>query len=63
MTASSTIAAALYTCAFSAPVDAASAPADAKTKPHHATSGKGFVNPWDSWGTVGGLEIARTMIS
>ncbi|KIM97398.1 hypothetical protein OIDMADRAFT_20550 [Oidiodendron maius Zn] len=57
-----TLAATLYTYTLSAPATGA-APEVAERKAHHNKSGKGFVNPWDSWKHRSGGQIVWAMIS
>jgi len=42
-------AALLYSCTFSPPSLLGAVPEDSKGKEHHLKTGKGFVNPWDSY--------------
>jgi N-acyl-phosphatidylethanolamine-hydrolysing phospholipase D len=46
---SSATAAVAYAATVSMTPNPSAAPEDAKEKRHHATNGKGFTNPWDSW--------------
>ena len=57
-----TLAAALYAGTLSAPATLGAAPEDAERKAHHNKSGKGFVNPWDSWKSRTGRQIVWAMI-
>jgi N-acyl-phosphatidylethanolamine-hydrolysing phospholipase D len=41
--------AAAYACAVTNPTALGAVPEEAQEKKHHLKSGKGFVNPWDSW--------------
>lgn len=57
-----TLAATLYACTLSAPATLGAAPEDAERKAHHNKSGKGFVNPWDSWKNRSARQVLWAMI-
>ncbi|KFY27067.1 hypothetical protein V493_03718 [Pseudogymnoascus sp. VKM F-4281 (FW-2241)] len=56
------VAAAAYTLSVSVPIVAADAPTDAKNKTHHNKSGKGFINPWESWKPLPPFQILSTIL-
>jgi N-acyl-phosphatidylethanolamine-hydrolysing phospholipase D len=58
-----TIAAALYTCALTAPGPLGGVPEDAKPKAHHLPDGKGFTNPWDSWRELSIPKVVGAMLT
>jgi N-acyl-phosphatidylethanolamine-hydrolysing phospholipase D len=51
-----TMGAGLY-AAVSAPAQAGAKPEDAELKAHHLKSGKGFLNPWDSYKDIRQWEL------
>lgn len=56
-------AALLYAATFSGPSSLGAVPKDEKDKTHHLKDGKGFRNPWPSWGKEpSGPAIAATLI-
>ena len=62
MATTSTVTAAIYAATFEAPVDADGAPEEARKHSHHNPNGKGFINPWESWGAVSPMAIGKEMI-
>lgn len=60
--ATGTVTAALYSAAFSTPVDSSDAPEEARSKAHHNKHGTGFVNPWNSWQDLNPWQIGMALI-
>ncbi|CZR61141.1 probable FMP30 Found in Mitochondrial Proteome [Phialocephala subalpina] len=54
--------AALYAVSMTSPSNLGAVPEDAEAKPHHSKTGKGFVNPWESWKDMAFPEILRKIV-
>ncbi|ERF76227.1 hypothetical protein EPUS_04304 [Endocarpon pusillum Z07020] len=52
----------LYAATVAAPSLSSARPEDELTKKKAHHKGKGFTNPWESWSSMGALEIGRAMI-
>ncbi len=59
---SSATAAALYAATISSSSIAGAVPEEAGKKEWHVKSGKGFMNPWDSWKEFSGPQIMMALI-